>query len=183
MLTFSRAYLTSVLPCALAASPWQCLHPHGLSLQSRIASSSCGVPLAMLALSQASVCPIDDQAAIAIGLPLLSGCHHCRAAIVVGLPSSPYSLGPPPNALFVVVVGLHCCPILLGCLQMPRSSLPLGCHCRPCCVTNLSVYTADPHRLFIHLVCCFLFLPCPARTPLPQWQTTCLSHGPLRQFK
>jgi hypothetical protein len=117
--------------CALAAFLWKRSHSHGLARyrvsswlsRSSIASCSRGVPLATFAPSRALVAialcsrdvpratlalsrgPIDDQA-IVVGLPSSSGYHRRRAAIVVGLSSSPHSLGPPPNALTVAVVGL-----------------------------------------------------------------------------
>jgi hypothetical protein len=89
---------------------------------------------------------------------LLLGRHCNWAAIVVGLPSLPYSLGLPLNGLFVV--GLHYCPILLGCLQTPCSSSSSDCHCCPVpsCATNLSAYPADPRPLLICLVRCLLLL-------------------------
>jgi hypothetical protein len=146
LFAFSQACLASVMPRALTASLWQRLHPHGFSLQLCIASCSCGIPLAMLPLSQASKSPIDNLAAIVVGLPLLLGCHHCQAAIVALLPRAtskhpiyccpqatllPYSLGLPPNTPFVIAFGCCCCP----------------CH-----VTNLPAYPADLHCFFIHLV-------------------------------
>jgi hypothetical protein len=146
-----------VSPCALAAFLLKRLHSHRLACNQvspwlsrlSLALCSCGIPLAMLALSRALVAialgsrgipratlalsqgPINDQAAIVVGPPLLLGCHCCWAAIVDGLPSLlgchccwaaiiiglpllPYSLGLPPNGLFFV--GLHRRPILLGCL-------------------------------------------------------------------
>ncbi len=185
-----------VLPCALAAFLWKRLHSHGLACnqvlptrlsQLSITSCSCGVPPVTFAPSWALVAiascsrdisrvtlalsrgPIDSQAAIVIGLPLLSGYHHswvtivvglpslsgyhcCWSAIVVGLSSLPHSLRLPQNGL--LIVGLHCCPILLCCLRMPHSLSSLGCHhCPvPSCTNSLSAYPADPCCLFVLLV-------------------------------
>jgi hypothetical protein len=117
------------------------------------------------------------RATILVWLPLLLGCHCCQAAIVALFPkatskqpiccwatSLPDSLGLPLNAPFVVVIGLLLLPCSLSCNQ-------------------LSAYLADPHCLFIHLVCCLLLSPCLPRIPLPRRQTTCLSHGPSSRFK
>jgi hypothetical protein len=104
-------------------------------------------------------CSIDDQAAIIVGLPLLLNRHCCRAAIVALFPratsehpichwattSSLYSLGLPSNAPFVVVI------------RLPLSSCSLSCD-------NLSAYLADPHCLYICLVCCLRLSPCSPST-------------------
>jgi hypothetical protein len=115
-------------------------------------------------------------AAIVVGLPLLSGYHHCRAAIIALFPratskrliccwttSSPYSLGLPLNTPFVVI-GLTSLPCSLSC-------------------NHLSTYPADPRCLFICLVHYLLLSPCLPRTPPPRRQSTCLSHGPSSRFK
>ena len=139
-----------VLPCDLAVFLWKRLHSHGLARnqvspwlsRSSIAWCSCGVPPATFAPSRTLVAiascsrdvpratltlsrgPIDDQAAIAVGLPSSSGCHRCRAVIIATFPkatserpicrwatSLPYSLGLPLNVPFVVIIRL----LLLPC--------------------------------------------------------------------
>jgi hypothetical protein len=84
-----------ISPCALAASLWQCLHPHRLSLQSGIASCPRSIPPATLALSQASECSINGTSShrhrccwadiVALSPRATSKCpvcHCCRTAIV-----------------------------------------------------------------------------------------------------
>jgi hypothetical protein len=142
-----------VSPCALAAFLWKRSHSHGLARnqvspwlsRSSIAWCSCGVPPATFAPSRALVAiascsrdvpratltlsrgPINDQAAIAVGLPLSSGCHRRRAVIIATFPkatserpicrwatSLPYSLGLPSNALFIIAIGLLSSPCPLS---------------------------------------------------------------------
>ncbi len=127
-----------VSPCALGAFLWKRWHSHGLACnqvspwlsQSNIASCSCGIPPATFAPSRDLVAiascsrdipratlalsrgPINNQAAIVVGLPS-SSCYNCRrVTIVVGLPlSSGYH---PCQGAIVVEL-----PLLSGCHRRP----------------------------------------------------------------
>ncbi len=102
------------LPCSLAASLWQPLHSH----------EQRAIVVGLPTLSGRH----HRWAAIVVGPPSLSGCHHHWAVIVVGLPSylgchhrwaaiaTPF---PRATSEWPIFVGLHCHPILLGCLRMP----------------------------------------------------------------
>ncbi len=203
-----------VSPCALVVFLWKCSHLHGLAcnqvlpwlLQLSIALCSCSIPQAMFASIRALVAialcsrnvpqatlalswgSINDRATIVVGLPLLSGCHHCWAtivvrpplllgyhccwaAVVVGLSLAPHFLELPPNGLFVV--GLQCCPILLGCLWTPCLLSSLGYRCCPVpfCANSLSAYPANPiafsYALFVAFCCCHVCQESPCRDGKP----------------